>query len=149
MLFAVQDNNNMVAGILIGICIIGFIWMIVAAAQMNLDPKHEIYAGGIRYETAKAHRIVGQMGERVTGNGQWVAWCKSLWRTFPWHDKKNYFFILHIDELTPVKLKPVTAEVAKKFIQMHTDEETATKLIREWIDPNYSIPTNTTHHQNH
>lgn len=151
MLFASSgsDASQLVLGLCLGAFCMGFLWLICYGASQNWDSKHETFSAGVTYNTRKAHRIMGVMGERVTTDGQWIGWAKSLWRTYPhWQDKKQHFFLLHIDELNPAKLKPVTPEVARKFIQLHSDPELAEKLIRDWIDQQTPVAavTNEHHH---
>lgn len=140
-------NGELFAGFVVGIFFLGFIWLVVAAARTNKENFHEYYYNGILYTTRRSHRLLGENGERVTTDGQWVQWVKSLWRTYydRW-TKKHYFFLLIVDELNPARVIPVSEDKAKQWISEHADAEHAQKLIREWFSGEQQTKTKTVHH---
>jgi hypothetical protein len=123
-----------IGAFLLGAFAIGFLWLLVALSRMNHDNVHSLWSDGVTYSTKRANRIFGYNGERITNNGQWIQWVRSLWRThYDNFYKKHYFFILSIDELDPVKITPVTKEKAEEWLMRNVDNNYARLLIRDWF----------------
>jgi hypothetical protein len=135
MALANNPGNELVAGLFLGVFIIGFIWLCCAFAKHNAEGVHEHYHDGFNHTTKKAIRLAGVDGERISADGQWVKKIKSIWRTdYDKFSRKRRYFVLHLDELKPAKIYPVTEDKAKEWIEKNIeDEDYARKLIRDFF----------------
>lgn len=125
-MFAVHDPASFFSGLVIGIIFVGMGWIIYIAVNSSIEYRHEKWIGNKLYSTHRSQRIFGVVAERVA-DGHWINLIKSVWRT----GHGDYFF-LHIDELNPPSIVPVTAEKAKAFIREHA-KDNSFKIIRDWF----------------
>lgn len=122
-------------GFLIGVFVLGFVWLIVAIGRSNIEVnhRHESFQCGYLYSTATAHRIIGTVVERVM-DGKYVAVINSLWRTYPDTHGEYRYFLLKVDELKPPAIQPVVPEKAKEFIREIVTSDFSNSLIKDWFE---------------
>ena len=98
-----NDAGLGLGGLLLGAFVVGFIWLMVAAARWEVEHKHEYYYNGVTYSTKRAHRILGVVTDRIA-EGHWIAVIRSVWRTNPDLKGEYHYFMLRIDEFNPPKI---------------------------------------------